>query len=174
MIKNALTADHDDGFLSKTRATFRTGRSSHAIPAMTSAFWRVRHALVWPSSKRWSPPALGEMPANLAGRKLGSAEPAAGHSPPRRTSALCFGAPQSLIRLPTSCSRMPRASAHMVRDRGPFRADREVGSHAPFEDAFAITLLSALSGEGLPAALAELLHLMRSARGFSEHRRHTI
>ena len=89
----------------------------------------MRHALVWPSSKLWSPPALGEMPANLAGRKLGSAEPAAGHSPPRRTSALCFGAPQSLIRLPTACSPMRRASAHMVRDRGPFRADREVGSH---------------------------------------------
>ena len=38
----------------------------------------MRHALVWPSSKLWSPSALGEMPANLAGRKLGSAEPAAG------------------------------------------------------------------------------------------------
>src|SRR5260370_18413173 len=98
-------------------------------PAMTSAFWSMRHALEWPISKPWSPQPSAEMPANLAGRKLGSAEPAAWHSPPRRTSALCFRAPQSLIRRPTACSPMRRGSAHMVRDHGPFRADREVGSH---------------------------------------------
>jgi len=40
-----------------------------------------------------------------------------------------FRAPQSLIRLPTACSPMRRASAHMVRDRGLFGQIVKVGSH---------------------------------------------